>query len=277
MTVSESEVLAKLAADVDSALSAAQELDDETKKKFLKLKEALEAFHKEGLVSLVKAVKADERGKELLLQAMEEPSVYALFSMHGIIKPSLRARVVEVLEQVKPYLSSHGGDIELVDVEEEVVYVRLHGACAGCSMSAQTLRDAVEETMRTRLPQIKRVEQVTDMAVSGFLSIDQDKGWVEGPLLETIAETMNNGAVYCMLQESVLLMQSEGKLFAFRNACPHMGLPLDGGKVEGETITCPFHGFKFLRSTGECLTAPEVQLEPFPLKIVEGRIWVRPQ
>lgn len=79
-----------------------------------------------------------------------------------------------------------------------------------------------------------------------------------------------------MKEANALITLTDGKLFAYRNACPHMGQPLDGGCVEEATLTCPFHGFRFMLETGECLTAPQVQLEHFPLKVIEGRIWVRP-
>lgn len=273
--------LEKLAAAVDSALSAVKELEEAPRTVAGNLKEALEAFHKEALITLVKTIKADPRGKELLIEAMENPAVYALFSMHGIIKKPLHARVLEVLEQIKPYIASHGGDIELVRVEDDVAFVRLHGACAGCSMSARTLRDGVEEAVRARIPEISRVEELKDIAVSGFLTIENargsqsaapNSGWLEGPATSEIPES----GIYHMKEANALITLTDGKLFAYRNACPHMGQPLDGGCVEEATLTCPFHGFRFMLETGECLTAPQVQLEHFPLKVIEGRIWVRP-
>lgn len=271
--------LEELARAVDQALSSVAELDEAPRTVASNLKQAIEAFHKEGLVELVRTLKEDPRGKELLLEAMDKAAVYALFSMHGIIRKPLHSRVLEVLELVKPSLASHGGDIELVKVEGDVAYVRLHGACVGCSMSAATLRNGVEEAIRSRIPEISRVEEVRDMAVSGFLTIENARGnkdtagWIEGPLADEVKE----GGIYNMNKAGALIAHTDGKLFAYRNACPHMGMPLEKGSVEGETLTCPFHGFQFTLSSGECLTAPQVQLEAFPLKVVEGRIWVRPQ
>lgn len=278
-----------LAMAVDEALAAIKDLEEEPRAKATALKEALEKFHKESLTTLVKRLKADARGKELLVEALEDPSVYALFSMHGIIKPPIEARILEVLEQIKPQIASHGGAIELVKVEDDVAFVRLHGACAGCSMSAQTLRDGVEEAVKARVPEISRVEQLQDMVVSGFLSIDnargssasapgadsgsaEQAGWVEGPMAESISQ----GGIYHMKEAGAIISNTDGKLFAYRNSCPHMGQPLDGGAVEGDTLTCPFHGFKFLLESGECITAPQVQLQPFPLKVIDGKVWVRP-
>jgi nitrite reductase/ring-hydroxylating ferredoxin subunit len=45
---------------------------------------------------------------------------------------------------------------------------------------------------------------------------------------------------------------------------------------EAGTITCPWHGFRFDADTGECLSAPQCQLEPFPVRVTDGVVWVKP-
>lgn len=79
-------------------------------------------------------------------------------------------------------------------------------------------------------------------------------------------------------QTSVLIVNLENRLSAYRNACAHQGRPLDSGVLDpaNGTLTCPWHGFCFDVTSGECLTAPQAQLEPFPLRVVDGMIWVRP-
>ncbi|MFP4200362.1 MAG: NifU family protein [Clostridia bacterium] len=74
----------------------------------------------------------------------------------------MREKVVEVLDQVRPGLQSHGGDVELVDVSEEdgVVSVRLTGACAGCPMATMTLRNGIERALKERIPEVTEVEAV---------------------------------------------------------------------------------------------------------------------
>jgi Fe-S cluster biogenesis protein NfuA len=62
---------------------------------------------------------------------------------------------------VKPLLQRDGGDVELVDVQPDgVVKVRLTGACSGCPMSTLTLKNAIEETIKKEIPEIKSVVQV---------------------------------------------------------------------------------------------------------------------
>jgi len=72
----------------------------------------------------------------------------------------LREEVEEVLEEVRPYLRAEGGDIELVDVVDGVVRVRLKGACAGCPMSQMTLKWGVEQYLKKKIPSIVRVEAI---------------------------------------------------------------------------------------------------------------------
>ena len=73
----------------------------------------------------------------------------------------MREKVEEVLEKVRPMLQRDGGDVELVDVQDDgVVKVRLTGACSGCPMSTMTLKNAIEETIKKEVPGIKSVEQV---------------------------------------------------------------------------------------------------------------------
>jgi nitrite reductase/ring-hydroxylating ferredoxin subunit len=77
---------------------------------------------------------------------------------------------------------------------------------------------------------------------------------------------------------NVIVIRSKEGLRAFRNACAHQGLPLERGVCDAEagTITCPWHGFQFDSASGECFSAPQCQLEPFPLRVTDGVVWVRP-
>ena len=69
-------------------------------------------------------------------------------------------KVEKVLEEIRPNLQADGGDIELVGVENDVVKVRLKGACAGCPMSTMTLQWGVEQVLKKKIPEITRVEAV---------------------------------------------------------------------------------------------------------------------
>lgn len=69
-------------------------------------------------------------------------------------------RIKKAIEKIRPSLQSDGGDIEFVAVEDNVVKVRLKGACSGCPMSQMTLKGAVERTIKQEVPEVERVEPV---------------------------------------------------------------------------------------------------------------------
>jgi Fe-S cluster biogenesis protein NfuA len=69
-------------------------------------------------------------------------------------------KVKEAIEKIRPLLKRDGGDIELVEIREKVVKVRLRGACSGCPMSQMTLKGVVEQTIKKEVPEVERVETV---------------------------------------------------------------------------------------------------------------------
>lgn len=69
-------------------------------------------------------------------------------------------KVEAVINEIRPLLQADGGDIELVDVEDGVVKVRLRGACAGCPGAQMTLKMGVERKLKEKIPEVKRVEPV---------------------------------------------------------------------------------------------------------------------
>ncbi|MCK5838807.1 MAG: NifU family protein [Bacteroidales bacterium] len=76
-------------------------------------------------------------------------------------KKELQERVLNVIEQLRPYLQADGGDIQLVNItDENVVNVELLGACGSCPYSQMTLKNGVEEAMRKAIPEIKSVEAI---------------------------------------------------------------------------------------------------------------------
>ena len=68
--------------------------------------------------------------------------------------------VQAVLDQIRPSLQADGGDIELVGIEDDIVKVRLSGACGGCPMSTMTLKMGVERLLKEKLPEVKEVVSV---------------------------------------------------------------------------------------------------------------------
>ena len=72
----------------------------------------------------------------------------------------MRENVEKVLQKIRPSLQADGGDIELVDIQDGVVKVRLTGACSGCPMSQMTLKMGVERVLKEEVPEVIGVEAV---------------------------------------------------------------------------------------------------------------------
>ncbi len=273
-----------LATRVDTAATAAAELDEPARGVAAELKDAVEAIHRAGLVTIVRAMKADDNARAVLFELVDDPTVHLLLSLHGIVRPDPVTLADRVLVAVRPQLQSHGGDVALDRIEGGVAYVRLEGACNGCSMSSVTLRNLVESALVEGVPAVTAVEVLPNEPSPTLISVDAlfrgpdpvADGWVEaGP-----ATDLKEGAISALSLRSasdVIVVNVGQRLTAYRNECAHEALPLDGAVLDTDngTLTCPWHGFCYDAGSGECLSAPGAQLEQLPLRVDDGDVWVR--
>lgn len=72
----------------------------------------------------------------------------------------LKSKVEKALEEIRPYLITDGGDISLIEIQDNIVKVRLEGACVGCSVNQMTLKNGVEATIKRFAPQIEQVIEI---------------------------------------------------------------------------------------------------------------------
>ena len=72
----------------------------------------------------------------------------------------MKEKVQKVLDKIRPSLQADGGDVELIDVVNGIVTVKLQGACAGCPMSQMTLKNGIERLVKKEIPEIQSVERV---------------------------------------------------------------------------------------------------------------------
>mgnify|MGYP002784576836 FL=1 len=249
------------------------------------IKAGIEQLNAEAFRRLIRALKSEPAAAAALHEAVRDPLVFQVLRFHGLVKEPVEHRVARALDEVRPFLASHGGDVELVAVRlPDTVEVRLVGSCQSCPSSHETLTEGVEKAIRAHCPEIVHIVRVSRGAaqpeggaqvvhfISPFAKA-RDAGWVElGPL-----EDLPDGAVVVREVEGreLLLWRRGEQLACYDNACAHLGLQLDGGTVEGGTITCPYHGFAYRLDTGECLTVPEVQLATHAVKLVGERVSVR--
>ena len=247
------------------------------------LKSAIEALHKEALRRLIRTLKDDPAALSRLREAVADPIVHGVLQFHGLLRERMETRVERALDDVRPSMRLHGGDVELVRVvPPDAVEIRLTGACHGCPASSETLREGVERAIRTHCPEILHIRQVSRGPVkqagdvTHFISpfaANTDHGWVDAAGLDEIPE---GGVIERRIAgRSVLLSRRDGRVSCFDNACAHLGMPLEMGDIADGVITCTYHGFRYLLETGECLTAPEVQLIMHAARVRGERVAVR--
>lgn len=282
-TATESEpAFDELAERVDRARDAVLALDAVPRAAAVELKDAVEAAHRRALVTIVRRLRDDERGRELLYELVDDPGVLALLTLHGIVRTDPLTRARQAIDAVRPMLRSHGGDVELVEVRSDgVATVRLHGSCNGCSMSAVTLRETVAEALVAGVTEIHDIEVLDDEPTAAFIPLSSigrkpdpaDTGWTDVLAAnEVAAGSMQRVDVG---DDSFVITNVDNRFAAFRNECVHQGLSLDGGLVDEGVLQCPWHGFRYDATSGECLSSPGAQLQQVPLRITEGRVWLR--
>ena len=101
---------------------------------------------------------AGEAGAAILDACALDDVVGGLLLLHGLHPLDLESRVLQALEQVRPYLRSHGGNVELLGIRDGVAKLRLEGSCHGCPSSALTMKQTIEEAILAKAPDLAAVE-----------------------------------------------------------------------------------------------------------------------
>ena len=118
---------------------------------------------------------------------LDDGVVSSLLLIHGLYPISLEERVVEALDSVRPFLASHGGNVELLGVDEGVARLRLEGSCNGCPSSAATLENALREAIDATAPDLLGLE------VEGVVDLEKTADEPSGlslPLVQVGAPTL---------------------------------------------------------------------------------------
>ena len=183
------------------------------------LLQGLDGMHRAPLVRLANLL--DHHG--LLAQAAADEVVAELLNLYELLPQTPEQLVERALEGVRPYIQSHGGQLEVVGVEGGVVTVRLAGACAGCSGSAMTLRRGVETALREGFAGFDRMEvlePVPEAARPTFIALGQVKRITPAvrPVFVDAAAVgdVTGMAIVRVAGEEVLLHNVGGEIFAFR-------------------------------------------------------------
>lgn len=278
--------LSRLLRDIENLEGIVSSWDPEQQNTVLALRNTLEALNKEAFARLIKNVKAEPAAFQSLKTALADEFVYAVLRYHQLVKPSLHERVETALATIRPTLATHGGNVELVAIEPPATaIIRLLGACNGCPASDLTLSEGVEKAIKEHCPEITEIKKATSIgscsnsdggvAVS-FISPfarSEEVGWTPVAKIYEIPE--GDIKVVEIDGQTLLLTKFSDRVMCYQNACAHLGMPLDMGKVESGFLICPYHGFKYSLDSGECLTAPEVQLQTHAVRVLGDQVEVR--
>lgn len=283
--------LERLAGDIDKLDGIIAGWDESYQLTTLALKSSIEALHKEALRRLIRALKDDPAAGTKLREALNDQVVFGVLNYHGLLRQPLNTRIEAALAEVRPFMQSHGGNVELVAVKcsegaevADTVEIRLIGSCHGCPASSQTLTEGVEKAIREHCPEIINIIQVS-RGVSEAIANGQQlyfispfaagaaSGWIEACQFTDIPA--GNILERTIKDRSVLFYREGNEVSCVDNSCAHLGMPLEMGEVADGVITCAYHGFRYLLASGECLTVPEVQLKVHAVRIKGTSVEVR--
>ncbi len=253
--------------------------------------QALLDMYGEGLARILELTAQSEASGHALIETFAgDELVSSLFLLHGLHPIDIETRIARALVEVRPYLKSHGGNVELVKIEEGVAYLRLEGSCHGCPASTITLKLAIEEAIYKAAPDLNELEvegvidppprpgiPVTFVPPSrhneSIHTAERDSAWV---VIDEIG-SLSAGTlkVLAVQGEELVFCQIAGIYYAYYDRCSNCQASLESSRLEGTHLTCSTCGRQFdISRAGRCLDAPNLFLEPVPLLLENGRVKV---
>jgi Fe-S cluster biogenesis protein NfuA/nitrite reductase/ring-hydroxylating ferredoxin subunit len=277
--------------------------DAQTREIAEELVSAVVRMYGAGLERIVGALLgAGGEGERLAAGLAEDELVAALLLIHDLHPVPLSQRVQGALEHVRPYMESHGGDVELLSLDEGVARISLVGSCSDCAASAVTLELAIKQAIEEAAPDLERLEvegvapapagpslplagggsapEATlpgavelPMVISGPGGPAPTPSWFEVDRLDLVPVGHMVGAE--VGGEELVVANVDGTLLAYANTCADCGGPLDGGELKDGTLACPGCSRTFfLPAAGRSMDDERLQLEPVPLLREQGSVRV---
>jgi Fe-S cluster biogenesis protein NfuA/nitrite reductase/ring-hydroxylating ferredoxin subunit len=232
-------------------------------------------------------------GERIAAELAQDPLVATLLLIHDLHPVALEQRVQAALDSVRPYMDSHGGDVELLSLEDGVARIRLQGSCSDCSASSVTLELAIKQALEDAAPDLEGLEvegvspQLTGLALPmanghgselpianrSELPIVMSPAWFE---LEAADQPADGSlAAVSVAGSELVLANVDGTLLAYRDACAQCGGPLHDGSLAAGALRCPqCERSFFLPRAGRSMDDDHLQLEPVPLLREQGRVKV---
>ncbi len=217
--------------------------------------------------------------------------VASLLLVHGLHPHDVHRRVSDALDRVRPYLGSHGGDVDLMGITDgDTVRLAFTGSCKSCPSSAVTLELAVEDAVRAAAPEISSIEvvQAQPTAGTGVIPAESLLAHVHsnGPLnghsptcwhpMPELAELQPGEVAGFVIDGvagvTVLACRVDEQTFAYRDHCPVCDDTLAGAELQGARLGCPRCQSHFdVVHAGAGLNVPVgAHLDPLPLLSRDG-------
>jgi Fe-S cluster biogenesis protein NfuA/nitrite reductase/ring-hydroxylating ferredoxin subunit len=239
-----------------------------------------------GLEQILDALlRSGVEGPRIAAGLAEDPLVATLLLIHDLHPIPLEERVQSALDSVRPYMDSHGGNVELLSLQGGVARIRLQGSCSDCSASSVTLELAIKQALEDAAPDLEGLEvegvapQMTGLALpmangSGSeLPVVMAPAWFE---VDAIGEPADGSiAAVSVAGKALVIANVDGTLLAYRDACAQCGGALGHGTLTAGALRCPQCARSFfLPRAGRSMDDERLQLEPVPLLREEGRVKV---
>jgi len=235
-----------------------------------------------------------EAGEQIAVSLTDDPFVATLLLIHDLHPVPLEARVQEALDSVRPYMESHGGNVELLSLENGIARIHLRGSCSDCSASAVTLELAIKQALEQAAPDLEGLEvagvaaqtmdghglpMVTGSAPTGMeLPVVMSAppaapSWFD---VDSVGELADGSLAAVSVAGSDLVVANvEGTLLAYHDRCASCGAPLRTALLTAGALACPSCARSFyLPRAGRSMDDDHVQLEPVPLLREQGRVKV---
>jgi Fe-S cluster biogenesis protein NfuA len=257
--------------------------DPQLRANAVELVQSLMEFHGEGINRLLEIVASDRSGMTIIDTMGEDQLVGGLLMLYGLHPVHFGTRVRKALDKVRPYLKSHGGNVELLAADDGVVRLQMQGSCHGCPSSAMTLKLAIEEAIYEAAPDVAEIlvdGVVEQPPVAPLLvpiqrirttRVDSTNGtWKEVSGLASLSQ----GSVMAMevSGEPILFCRLNGDFYAYAGNCSGCGQTLSAAYLEQTLLVCPNCGERFdVSRAGQSLNQTNLQLQPFPLLMEDGQ------
>jgi Fe-S cluster biogenesis protein NfuA/nitrite reductase/ring-hydroxylating ferredoxin subunit len=259
--------------------------DPNARSKAAEMAQVLLELYGEGLARMMEVIAQGEEGERTFKVFAEDELISHLLLLHGLHPLDVETRVVQALEEVRPYLQSHGGNVELLGIEGGVARVRMQGSCDGCPSSTVTLKLAIEEAVLKAAPDLEGIEAegvtepppkpATTFVAGPTLRRKEKKQPEEDGVAWTVVgglpQLSGGGTLLKEISgEPVLFLKVGDDFYAYRHLCPCCGVSLEEGSLKEAELTCSGCTHRYdVRRAGRCLDNPQLHLEPIPLLVSE--------